>query len=66
MVIPGVQPATPDLPSFVSLALQHDHGLRVDVLLPPDSAEHIAANILEAARAVRTGDTPNFALRRTA
>ena len=66
MVIPGVQPATPDLPSFVSLALQHDHGLRVDVLLPPDAAEQIAHNIVEAARAVRTGETPNFSPRRSA
>jgi hypothetical protein len=66
MVIPGVQPATPDQPSFVSLVLRHDHGLQVDVLLPASAAEQIARHIVEAARAVRTGETPNFAPRGTA
>src|SRR4051794_34269680 len=66
MVIPGVHPAPPDQPSCVSLVLRHDHGLQVDVLLPASAAEQIARNIIEAARAVRTGETPNFAPRRSA
>ena len=65
MVIPAVQPAIGEQPSLVSLALQHDHGIRIDVLLPPNVAEKLARNIIEAARAVRTGETPNFASRRT-
>jgi hypothetical protein len=66
MVIPGVQPANPDQPPFVRLCLQHDQGISVEVLLPPNAAEHLARNIVEAAHAVRTGETPNFAPRRGA
>jgi len=65
VVTPGVLPATDDQPALVSLALRHDHGLGVDVALPASSAEKIARDLLEAARAVRTGETPNFAPRRT-
>ncbi len=66
MVIPGVQPANPDQPAFVSLVLQHDQGISVDVLLPPSAADHLARNIIEAAHAVRTGETPKFVPRRSA
>ena len=66
MVIPSVQPATPDQPAFVRLALQHDHGIQVHVMLQPSAAEHIARNIVEAATAVRTGKTPKFSPNRTA
>jgi hypothetical protein len=65
IVIPGVQPETDDYPSLVTLAMRHDHGLRLDVALTPGAAEQIARNLTEAARAVRTGTAPNFAPRRS-
>lgn len=66
VLYPGVQPATSEQAALVSLALQHDQGIRVDVLLSPEAAEDVARHIVEAARAVRTGKTPTFSPQRSA